>query len=40
MVCGANEYYFKFMDKDLKYHFAIEAINENGTSEWVYTEAN
>lgn len=33
MVHGANEYYFKGMDKEQKYFFAIEAINENGVSE-------
>jgi hypothetical protein len=32
MVYGANEYYFKGMDKDQKYYFSIEAINENGVS--------
>jgi hypothetical protein len=33
MVHGANEYYFKGMDKEQKYYFSIEAINENGVSE-------
>lgn len=33
MVYGANEYWFKAMDKDLPYYFTIEAINENGTSQ-------
>ena len=32
MVHGANEYYFKGMDKDRPYYFTIEAINENGIS--------
>ena len=32
MVYGANEYWFKAMDKDIPYYFTIEAINENGTS--------
>lgn len=32
MVYGANEYYFKAMDKDKPYYFRIEAINENGVS--------
>jgi xylan 1,4-beta-xylosidase len=32
MVHGANEYYYKAMDKDKPYYFAIEAINENGVS--------
>jgi hypothetical protein len=32
MVYGANEYYFKAMDKDRPYYFSIEAINENGVS--------
>ena len=30
MVMGANEYYFKAMDRTLPYYFQIEAINENG----------
>lgn len=33
MVYGANEYYFKAMDRERNYYFAIEAINENGVSE-------
>lgn len=33
MVHGANEYYFKGMDKDQPYYFNIEAINENGISQ-------
>ena len=32
MVYGANEYWFKAMDKDIPYYFTIEVINENGTS--------
>ncbi len=32
MVYGANEYYFKAMDRELPYYFQIEAINENGVS--------
>ena len=32
MVHGANNYYFKGMDKDRPYYFTIEAINENGIS--------
>lgn len=33
MVYGDNEYYFRAMDRDRKYYFAIEAFNENGVSE-------
>lgn len=33
MVYGANEYWFKAMDKEIPYYFCIEAINENGVSE-------
>jgi hypothetical protein len=33
MVYGRNEYYFKAMDKDRTYYFAIEAFNENGIGE-------
>lgn len=33
MVHGANEYYYKAMDKLKTYYFSIEAINENGISE-------
>jgi xylan 1,4-beta-xylosidase len=33
MVHDANEYWFKAMDKEKAYYFAIEAINENGVSE-------
>lgn len=33
MVHGANEYYYKAMDKLKTYYFTIEAINENGVSE-------
>ncbi|MBO9573923.1 MAG: discoidin domain-containing protein, partial [Chitinophagaceae bacterium] len=32
MVHGANEYYYKAMDKLRPYYFSIEAINENGIS--------
>lgn len=32
MVHSNNDYYFKGMDKDRPYYFAIEAINENGVS--------
>lgn len=32
MVHSQNDYYFKGMDKELPYYFAIEAINENGVS--------
>lgn len=39
MVYGANEYWFKVMDRSKPYYFAIEAINENGVSEWTRTEA-
>lgn len=35
MVHNANEYYYPGMDRDKAYYFAIESINENGTSEWV-----
>jgi xylan 1,4-beta-xylosidase len=31
-VQGANDYYFKGMDKDRAYYFTIEAFNENGLS--------
>jgi len=33
MVHNANEYYYKAMDREKTYYFAIEAINENGVSE-------
>lgn len=39
MVHNVNEYYYPGMDKTKPYYFAIEAINENGTSEWVRAEA-
>ena len=39
MVYGANEYWFKVMDRTRPYYFAIEAINENGTSAWTRAEA-
>jgi hypothetical protein len=32
MVHDANEYWFKAMDKEKPYYFAIESINENGVS--------
>ncbi len=32
MVYGANEYWFKAMDKEIPYYFCIESINENGIS--------
>ncbi len=32
MVYGANEYWFKAMDKQIPYYFTIEAMNENGIS--------
>ncbi|MCF1751191.1 family 43 glycosylhydrolase [Mariniradius sediminis] len=34
MVLGNNEYWLKTMDRSKTYYFTIEAINENGTSEW------
>ncbi len=39
MVYDVNEYYYKGMDKTKPYYFAIEAINENGTSTWTRGEA-
>lgn len=39
MVHNTNEYYFKSMDKTKPYYFAIEAINQNGTSSWTKAEA-
>ncbi len=39
MVHNVNEYYYKGMDKTKPYYFAIEAINENGTSTWTRGEA-
>lgn len=33
MVHGANEYYYKAMDKMKTYYFTIEAVSENGVSE-------
>jgi xylan 1,4-beta-xylosidase len=33
MIYGANEYWFKGMDKEKPYYFRIEALNENGRSE-------
>ena len=38
MVHNANEYYFKIMDKEQKYYFAIEAVNENGVSDRNYSK--
>lgn len=32
MVYGANEYWYKGMDKEKPYYFRIEALNENGQS--------
>ena len=32
MVYGANDYWFKAMDKTIPYYFTIEALNENGVS--------
>ncbi|HEY3267050.1 MAG TPA: family 43 glycosylhydrolase [Armatimonadota bacterium] len=32
MLYGANEYYFRAMDRDRTYYFQIEAFNENGIS--------
>ncbi|MEI6060777.1 MAG: family 43 glycosylhydrolase [Bacteroidota bacterium] len=32
MVCNANEYWLKAMDKEKPYYFTIEALNENGVS--------
>jgi hypothetical protein len=31
-LCDANDYWFKVMDKEKTYYFAIESLNENGTS--------
>ncbi len=33
MVYGANEYFFKGMERDLPYYYQIEAFNENGIGE-------
>jgi hypothetical protein len=33
MVHGANEYYFRALDRDRPYYFQIEAFNENGISD-------
>ena len=35
MVYGANDYWFKAMDKEIPYFFSIEAINENGISQQI-----
>lgn len=32
MIYGANEYWYKGMDKEKTYYFRIEALNENGQS--------
>ena len=32
MIYGANEYWFKAMDKEIPYYFCVEAVNENGVS--------
>lgn len=39
MVHNTNEYYYAGMDRTKPYYFAIEAINENGTSTWTRGEA-
>lgn len=39
MVYSVNEYYYAGMDSRKPYYFAIEAINENGCSEWKRAEA-
>lgn len=39
MVHNTNEYYYAGMDRTKPYYFAIEAINENGTSTWTRSEA-
>ena len=39
MVYDVNEYYYPGMDKTKPYYFAIEAINENGTSVWTRAQA-
>jgi hypothetical protein len=39
MVYGDNEYHYRDLDANKSYYFAIEAINENGTSNWVRIEA-
>jgi hypothetical protein len=31
-VYDANDYWFKGMDKEKTYYFAIESLNENGRS--------
>jgi len=33
MVYNSNEYWFKAMDREKPYYFAIEALNENGVGE-------
>lgn len=37
MVHNANDYFFKGMDKEKKYYFTIEAINESGVSQRIKT---
>lgn len=37
MVHNENDYFFKGMDKEKKYYFTIEAINENGVSQRIKT---
>jgi xylan 1,4-beta-xylosidase len=32
-LCDANDYWFKVMDKEKTYYFAIESLNENGASQ-------
>ena len=39
MVYGANAYQYRGMDRTKPYYFAIEAVNENGTSDWVHAKA-
>lgn len=39
MVHNTNEYYYAGMDRTKPYYFAIEAVNENGTSQWTWAEA-
>lgn len=39
IVHNTNEYYYAGMDRTKPYYFAIEAINENGTSTWTRGEA-
>jgi hypothetical protein len=39
MVHNANDYFYKSMDKEMPYYFAIESINENGVSGLVKAKA-